>query len=149
MSWRFTCLKALFVSHVQTTNVWGQQSCTMLFAVLEMIVYFNVVVVLGPRLFCERCFSVQKTFLLSSHCFFFVMLTFVRVFLCLVFQACMCVHVCACACVCVVTATAALEVSAVATCGIPLPRDQMERKKKRYMVSHCFPINTSPGSAFR
>lgn len=37
VSWRFTCLEALFVSNVLTTNVLGQQSCTM-FAFLEMIV---------------------------------------------------------------------------------------------------------------
>ena len=37
VSWRFTCLEVLFVSNVLTTNVLGQQSCTM-FAFLEMIV---------------------------------------------------------------------------------------------------------------
>lgn len=41
VSWWFTCLETLFVSNVLTTNVWGQQSCSV-FAFLEMTVCFNV-----------------------------------------------------------------------------------------------------------
>lgn len=41
LSWRFTCLEALFVTNVLTTNVLGQQSYTM-FAFLGTTVGFNV-----------------------------------------------------------------------------------------------------------
>lgn len=83
VSWWFTCLETLFVSNVLTTNVWGQQSCSV-FAFLEMTVCFNVFFfffffLFGLCLFCECCCSLQKkkpslcilfTFLsLSFSCF--------------------------------------------------------------------------------
>lgn len=61
-------------------------------------------------------------------------------------HACACARLCVCVCVSVMALTAVLEVCAAATCGIPPSWDQME---KRYMASHCFPINTSPASTIR
>lgn len=150
VSWRFTCLEALFVSDVLTTNVWGQQSCTM-FAFLEMIVYFNVFLfflffyLLGLCLFWECCFSLQKNFLWDLLCSFVFCWLLLSLFFFWIL-ACMCMCSPVCVCVSVMALTAVLEVCAAATCGIPPSWDQME---KRYMASHCFPINTSPASTIR
>lgn len=118
----FTCLEALFVSNVLTTNVSGQQ-CRTIFTFLEMIACFNVFSFFPPHsdsLSCECCCGLHKEenfpFNISALLFWSCW-----VFLC-------CYHSCDCdarACACVWTA--ALEVCTVAIFGIPPPRIKWEK----------------------
>lgn len=116
----FTCLEALFVSNVLTTNVSGQQ-CRTIFTFLEMIACFNVfsffpslelfVVWMLLQIAESRELSLQH--LCTS---FLVLLSFLML-LPLMWMWC----VCACAW------TAALEVCTGAIFGIPPPRIKWEK----------------------
>lgn len=109
----FTCLEALFVSNVLTTNVSGQQ-CHTIFTFLEMIACFNVFSFFPSlKLFAVwMLLRIAESRKLSLHhlCTSFLVLLSLLMLLPLMWMWCACVW------------TAALEVCTVAIFGIPPPR---------------------------
>lgn len=133
----FTCLETLFVSNVLTTNVSGQQRRTI-FTFLEMIACFNVFSFF-PLSWILLWIAEREILSLQNLCIFLsVLLTFLLLFqkhyFALLWRVCMCM------CMCVDGNTGGLHSSNIWNS----PTCMGSNGGKRYMGSHCFPINTSP-----